>query len=100
VGDTSTPPAATYGLVSATSTPSGATIWIDAVSTDSVTPCVIDSIETGLRYVKWTLEGYDDAEDTVMVTEGDTAEMDATLESSAPDTFRMTGPALMRWWGQ
>lgn len=99
VGDTTTPPAATYGSVNATSTPAGASVWFDGVDTDSVTPCVTDSVETGSLIVKFTLAGYTDYSDTVMVTEGDTVTVNKVLVPNAtPSTFTIQGNPGAMWW--
>ena len=71
---------ANIGAISFASTPEGAAIAVDGVGTDSVTPCVIDSLATGSHTVLLTLAGYFDGDTTVTIaTLNDTAVVDMTL---------------------
>lgn len=77
------------GYVSAVTTPVGAAVWFDGTNTDSVTPCVIGSLDTGDVIVQLKLTGYRYFTDTVSVTEDDTTFVDETLPRN---TFKARGP--------
>lgn len=87
------------GAIAINSTPTGATVYLDGTSTSKTTNVVLDSIEPGDHTVKLTLEGYDDYEDTVTVTEGDTVTVNATLVANAFGTLDISStPAGAEIW--
>ena len=71
------PPAT--GSIKVTSDPPGAEIWIDTVDTGETTEFTFDGIAPGDHTVKVTLAGYEDAEQTVNVIDGETFTADFTL---------------------
>lgn len=76
------PPTPGTGEIAVNSTPEeGALITLDGSSTGKLTNTVLADIDTGSHTIKLTLVGYKDFETTVTVTGGDTATVNATLES-------------------
>jgi len=85
------------GSISVTSTPSGASISLDGVPVNQITPYTIPNAEPGHHTLKLTLAGYQDWTDTVSVTAGKTVKVSATLTSisgSATITSTPSGAAI------
>jgi hypothetical protein len=79
-----TPAPVTTGSLSISSTPSGASIYIDGTY-KGVTPTVISGISAGSHQVQLTRSGYYDYTRTASVTAGSTTTVSATL-TSIPQT--------------
>jgi hypothetical protein len=75
-----------------TSTPSGATIWVDGVNTEQVTPYLVDSMSVGVHNIILKFADYDDLSfaDTVASTVVDTVQK--TMTSSVCNLF---GPVTL-----
>jgi hypothetical protein len=87
------------GSISVSSTPSGAAILIDNVSTGFTTPSTISGVLTGLHDVKLTLATYQDYIATgVNVTQGGTANVSHTMVLSTGSVSFTSTPAGARIW--
>ncbi|MEA1998685.1 MAG: PEGA domain-containing protein, partial [Euryarchaeota archaeon] len=85
------------GSISVTSTPSSASISLDGVPVNQITPYTIPNVEPGSHTLKLTLKGYQDWKETVSVTAGKTVKVSATLASisgSATITSTPSGAAI------
>ncbi len=69
----------TTGSISFTSSPSGASIYLDGTLQTPTTPATITNISSGSHTYKLTLNGYDDSTGTVTVTAGQTSTVSVTL---------------------
>ena len=78
--------AASTGSLSISSTPSGATIYIDGSSTGSITPCTIAGLTPGSHTVKLTKTYYKNKTDTVTVVADSTAGVNWALTAAPPTT--------------
>jgi hypothetical protein len=67
------------GSIQVNSSPTGATIYLDGTSTGKTTDALITDVSPGSHTIKLTKSGYSDYTETVTVTDGDTATVDATL---------------------
>lgn len=70
-------PPPTTGSIHCTSTPTGATVTVARKT--GATPCTLIEIPAGLQTVTYSMEGYEDCTDTVIVTAGETVESACTL---------------------
>ena len=77
--ETETPPAAFPGSVKLSSTPSGATIWLDGKNTRKTTPEILEDLTPGKHSLKLTLDGYNDYAGSVTITSGKRSETSPTL---------------------
>jgi hypothetical protein len=87
-----------YGSIDFSSTPSGASIYVDGAYLGT-TPETADDLEEGSYKIVLRKSGYNDWGKVVRVTEGDTTEINAVLEiltTSAPTTLRTTVPTTVR----
>jgi YVTN family beta-propeller protein len=79
---------ADVGSVQVSSSPTGATVWLDGQNTGNNTNCTISDVPTGLHTLKLTKTDYWDWQDTVTVTLGGTSARDATLTPNPyPDSL-------------
>ena len=69
---------AAVGSISASSSPSGATVFVDNVNS-GVTPVTVSNIAAGSHSVRLTLSGYQDYVTSVFVNDGQTTSVSATL---------------------
>ena len=67
------------GSVKVTSTPSGATIWLDGKSTQKTTPDILESLTPGNHSIKLVLEGYNDFSGSVSINSSQRADLSAAL---------------------
>lgn len=87
-----------YGSIDFSSSPSGASIYVDG-SYKGTTPETVDELEEGSYKIILRKSGYNDWGKVVRVTEGDTSEVDAVLEiltTPVPTTLRTTVPTTVR----
>ncbi|NAT10716.1 hypothetical protein C4E22_04090 [ANME-1 cluster archaeon AG-394-G06] len=75
---------AATGSISVTSTPSGATIYLDGSYIGGQTPYTITNVPAGTHTLKLTLGGYYDWSSNVGVTAGETSYVYATLSPIPP----------------
>lgn len=75
----SAPEPASPGSIKISTTPAGATIWIDGKNTKKTTPEILEDIAPGKHSVKFVLEGYEDASGSVTVTSGQRTNLSKTL---------------------
>jgi len=95
--DTNQPKVPT-GNIQAESTPVGAEIYLDGNDTGNTTNTTMSGIPQGNHTIKLVLTGYDDYEQSVIVQEGQTAEIAATLTPSVvqePVMIRLSGGTFM-----
>ncbi|HNJ81843.1 MAG TPA: PEGA domain-containing protein, partial [Methanoregulaceae archaeon] len=83
------------GTISLTSTPSGATVYLDGVN-KGVTPVMLTGIPSGNHQVKLTKSDYQDYTIDVIVTTGTTTYVSATLSLTPTPTARISGNRLIR----
>ena len=70
----------TTGSISITTTPTGASVYLDGVY-KGITPFTLHSVSAGTHTVKLTLSGYEDYEESVRVYAGQTASITTTMQS-------------------
>lgn len=93
------------GSIQVSSTPQGAKIYLDGTDTMKVTNSTLDSVEAGSHIVRISLDDYAFYEETVTVTAGETAIVNAqlikdTIEVTAPtanDTWQLGGDVTITW---
>lgn len=68
-----------YGSLSITSTPSGASIWIDNTQTSYTTPATIGSLPAGQHNLKLTKEGFYDFSQEITINPGQTTAISVPL---------------------
>lgn len=68
------------GSIKVSSTPSGASIWLDGKNTKKTTPEIIDDITPGKHSVKLVLDGYNDYYGNITITSGKCADIIQTLK--------------------
>ena len=83
------------GSIQVSSTPIGAEVILDNLSTGQITNCVLTDVSVGSHSIKLTKEGYVDNFVTVNVTEGQTAVVDLPLNRH---TISVTEPAWNTVW--
>lgn len=69
------------GSLKVTSTPAGASIWLDGKDTKKNTPKILEGLSPGHHKVKLVLEGFKDKFDTVTVYSGFTRDLDHDIDS-------------------
>ncbi|HQE74101.1 MAG TPA: SUMF1/EgtB/PvdO family nonheme iron enzyme [Myxococcota bacterium] len=73
--------ASNWGKISISSSPTGATVYLDDVLvTDKTTPCVLDRVTPGVHVVKFFLAGHSEGTARTSVIRGKTASVAAKLE--------------------
>ena len=73
--------ASNWGKISISSSPTGATVYLDDVLvTDKTTPCVLDRVTPGVHVVKFFLAGHSEGTARTSVVRGKTASVAAKLE--------------------
>jgi hypothetical protein len=83
------------GSIQVNSTPQGAKIFLDGTDTMKVTNSTLDNVEAGSHIVRISLDDYADYEETVTVTAGETAIVNAQL---ALNTITVTSPTENDAW--
>lgn len=83
------------GTIYATSTPTGATIYVDGVS-KGATPRTINGVAPGSRVVKFSLTNYADVTQNVAVTAGQTTNVAATLTAIPGSIYATSTPSGAR----
>ena len=68
-----------FGSVKVSSTPSGATIWLDGKNTQKTTPDILENLTPGKHNVKMALDGYEDYTGSITVTSDKRTELAKTL---------------------
>ena len=76
------PEPVTPGSVKVSSTPSGATIWLDGKNTKKTTPEIIEDITPGKHSIKLVLEGYNDYSGSITIASSKRAELAQTLKEN------------------
>ena len=71
------------GLIKVTSTPSGASVYLDEDFMDKVTPCTLTGVATGRHTVRVEKDGYIPKEKDVMVQADKTSAVSLTLEKES-----------------
>ncbi|MDD3112580.1 MAG: PEGA domain-containing protein, partial [Methanofollis liminatans] len=71
------------GSIAVSSSPDGARIFLDGADTGEQTDTTLTHVPVGTHTIRVELDGYRDAEETVTVAAGQTAEASFTLEASA-----------------
>ncbi len=86
------------GWLSINSTPQGATIWVDGTNSGSQTPAMMEG-DPGSYQIKLTLSGYEDWQQDVTITAGETTYVNATLQQQggSNDTCKVSG--TVTWSG-
>ena len=72
-------PIVTTGSISFTTSPSGASIYVDGTLQTLTTPATITNVSAGSHSYRLSLSGYNDATGTVTVTAGQTSTVSVTL---------------------
>ncbi|MGD8539153.1 MAG: PEGA domain-containing protein [Candidatus Aminicenantes bacterium] len=93
------------GSIQVNSTPQGAKIYLDGTDTGKVTNSTLDNVEAGSHIVRLSLDDYEDYEETVTVTAGETAIVNVelvknTIEVTSPtsnDTWQLGGNVTITW---
>ncbi len=93
------------GSIQVNSTPQGAKIFLDGTDTMKVTNNTLDSVSAGSHIVRISLDDYEDYEETVTVTAGETAIVNVqltkhTIEVTSPtanDTWQLGGDVTITW---
>jgi hypothetical protein len=94
-GSESSEEEASAGSIQVNSSPSGANISLDGSDTGQVTNTTFTGIAPGSHRVEVSKEGYVDYEETVSVTSGQTARVDATLSKH---TISVSSPKANDVW--
>ena len=79
-------PAVLPGSVKVTSTPSGASIWLDGKDTKKTTPDVIEGLVPGSYSIKLMLEGYVDYSGSITIASNKLSELSGTLKMKEKPT--------------
>ena len=69
-----------FGSVSVNSTPSGARVFINGKDTGKKTPCVLNEVTSGSNAIRLSLQDYAPGNTTVTVSDGQTANVNMSLE--------------------
>ena len=69
------------GSLKVSSTPSGASIWLDGKDTKKTTPEILEDLTPGQRSIKLALEGYEDYSGKVTITSGKLENLAKTLSA-------------------
>jgi DNA-binding beta-propeller fold protein YncE len=83
------------GAISVMSSPTGAKVYLDASDTGQMTNCTLSNISPGGHTVKLTKEGYQDYQQSVAVSGGQTASVNAILDKH---TITVTSPTNSTVW--
>lgn len=70
-----------FGSVKVSSTPSGATIWLDGKNTRKITPEILEDLTPGKHSVKMVLDGFEDYTGSITVTSGECTELSKALNA-------------------
>jgi hypothetical protein len=73
------------GSIQVNSSPSGATIYLDGSSTGKTTDALISNVSAGSHTIKLAKSGYNDWQQTVTVSAGQTTTVNATLTTAGGD---------------
>jgi hypothetical protein len=87
----------TTGSIHIVSTPAGAEAFLDGTDLQAVTPLTVNGVPAGSHAVKLTLNGYQDWNGNVNVTAGQTAEVNATLQTGGGGGATLNG--AVTWAG-
>ncbi len=93
-GNGGTPPPTT-GIIQVNSTPTGASVYLDGNDTGQNTNCTLTFVSPGSHTLKLIKEGYEDYEESVSVTAGQTATVSANLTIH---TITVTNPTSSIIW--
>jgi hypothetical protein len=74
------------GNISVSSSPSGASVYLDGTSTGTTTPAKIESVASGSHIVLLRLTGYQDYTQSVIVSDNATSTVSATLTAALTTT--------------
>jgi hypothetical protein len=78
--------ASAVGNISVSSSPAGALVLLEGISTGATTPAKIESVTNGLHYVTLRLAGYQEYTQSVTVNEDATSTVSATLTATLTTT--------------
>ena len=67
------------GSVKVSSTPAGATIWLDGKNTKKTTPDILEDLIPGKHTIRLVLDGYNDYSSSVTITSGKRSDLSKTL---------------------
>ena len=94
-----------YGSIQVNSSPPGARVYLDGSDTGQESDCLLSDVSVGSHTVKLIKEGYVDAQQSVTVTEDQTATANIplsahtiTVEDPTSDTVWVTGEAVEIKW--
>lgn len=79
------------GGIQVNSNPQGAQVYLDGVLTGQLTNCTLNDIEPGSHQVKVIKEGYVDQQSSVSVTNGETAQLNFTLNQHSLSIMNING---------
>jgi len=88
-------PAPTTGSIQVNSTPTGAQVYLDGTDTGRTTNTTLTNISPGSHTVKLIKEGYEDYEESVSITAGQTTTVNALLTQH---TITVTSPTSGTIW--
>jgi len=83
------------GAISVSSSPTGAKVYLDGSDTGQTTNCTLSNISSGNHTIKLTKEGYQDYQQSVAVSGGQTATVTATLSQHS---ITVTSPTSSTVW--
>jgi len=83
------------GAISVSSSPTGAKVYLDGSDTGQTTNCTLSNISPGNHTIKLTKEGYQDYQQSVAVSGGQTATINASLTAH---TITVTSPIGSTVW--
>jgi subtilase family serine protease len=83
------------GTIQVSSTPTGAKVYLDGSDSGKTTNCTLSNVTAGSHAIKLVKDGYADHSESVAVTGGQTATVDATLVAN---TIAVTLPTASTVW--
>lgn len=86
----STSPTNMTGTIQISSTPTGASVFLDGTSKGVTTNCSLTNVSAGNHTVKLVKDGYVDYQGTATVTAGSTTTFNATLTAATPGVLAAT----------
>jgi len=87
--------APTTGIIQVNSSPTGSSVYLDGNDTGKTTNCTLTFVSPGSHTVKLIKEGYEDYQESVSVTAGQTSTVNANLTKH---TVTVTSPTSSTVW--